>query len=89
MARLTSLFVAYRLSTFPLIHLNAIHVGLNLVALVPLMERFENEYGTLTSLALFFGRENSISFLCPLATRRFQLTWCSVDHGSGVTLCRD
>lgn len=46
----------YRLSTFPLIHLNIVHATLNLVALTPLLERFENEYGTLTSLALFFGR---------------------------------
>lgn len=46
---------AYRLSTFPLIHLNIIHAILNLLALVPLLERFEGEYGTLTTLALFFG----------------------------------
>jgi membrane associated rhomboid family serine protease len=56
-----TLCVAYRLSTFPLIHLNVIHAVLNVVALTPLMERFENEYGTLTSLALFFGRKNTIS----------------------------
>ncbi|KPM38546.1 Rhomboid protein 2 [Neonectria ditissima] len=47
--------VAYRLSTFPLIHLNFIHALLNVLALTPLMERFEGEYGTLTTLALFFG----------------------------------
>lgn len=46
---------AHRLTTFPLIHLNAIHLVLNIVSLVPLMERFEGEYGTLTTLALFFG----------------------------------
>lgn len=56
-----TLCIAYRLSTFPLIHLNVIHAVLNVVALTPLMERFENEYGTLTSLALFFGRKNTIS----------------------------
>ncbi|KAF7563719.1 hypothetical protein G7046_g360 [Stylonectria norvegica] len=50
-----SFTAAYRLSTFPLIHLNVIHALLNLLALTPLMERFEAEYGTLTSLALFFG----------------------------------
>lgn len=47
---------AYRLTSFPLIHLNFIHTILNVVALTPLLERFESEYGTLTSLALFFGR---------------------------------
>ncbi|KAG8424241.1 putative rhomboid protease [Metarhizium acridum] len=46
---------AYRLSTFPLIHSSVVHAVLNVVALTPLMERFENEYGTLTSIALFFG----------------------------------
>jgi membrane associated rhomboid family serine protease len=45
------------LSTFPLIHLNIFHALVNVVALTPLMERFESEYGTLTTLALFFGRE--------------------------------
>lgn len=30
---------------------------MNVLALTPLLERFENEYGTLTSVALFFGRE--------------------------------
>jgi membrane associated rhomboid family serine protease len=52
---------AYRLSTFPLIHLNVIHAILNLLALTPLMERFETEHGTLTSLALFFGRKKTES----------------------------
>ncbi|CAM1503748.1 Fc.00g013390.m01.CDS01 [Cosmosporella sp. VM-42] len=50
-----SFTAAYRLTAFPLIHLNIIHMILNLLALVPLMERFEGEYGTLTTLALFFG----------------------------------
>ena len=53
------LLTAYRLSTFPLIHLNILHAILNLLALTPLMERFETEHGTLTSLALFFGRKET------------------------------
>lgn len=48
----------YRLNTFPVIHMGFFHAFLNLLALTPLMERFEGEYGTLTSLALFFGRES-------------------------------
>lgn len=32
---------------------------MNVLALTPLLERFESEYGTLTSLALFMGRESS------------------------------
>lgn len=34
---------------------------MNVLALTPLLERFESEYGTLTSLALFFGREHRLS----------------------------
>ncbi|KAL2134619.1 hypothetical protein VTI74DRAFT_11361 [Chaetomium olivicolor] len=50
----------YRINTFPLIHLNAFHALMNVVALMPLLERFESEYGTLTSLALFFGPLTSL-----------------------------
>lgn len=34
---------------------------MNVFALTPLLERFESEYGTLTSLALFFGRKHHLS----------------------------
>ncbi|KAJ6439957.1 GPI transamidase component GAA1 [Purpureocillium lavendulum] len=54
-SHLTKIPIAYRLSTFPLVHLNFLHAALNVIALTPLMERFESEYGTLTTLALFFG----------------------------------
>jgi GPI-anchor transamidase subunit GAA1 len=47
----------YRINTFPFIHLNFIHALLNVLALTPLMERFEHEHGTLTVVALFVGRE--------------------------------
>ncbi|RYP80229.1 hypothetical protein DL769_002587 [Monosporascus sp. CRB-8-3] len=50
-----NIFTMYRLNTFPLIHLNFFHAFLNILALTPLMERFEAEFGTLTSLSLFFG----------------------------------
>ncbi|KAH6606291.1 hypothetical protein Trco_005444 [Trichoderma cornu-damae] len=57
-----SFATGYRLNTFPLVHLNFIHALLNAIALTPLMERFESEYGTLTTLALFFGRmHNNLS----------------------------
>lgn len=51
-----SIFNAYRINTFPFIHMNLFHALVNLVSLVPLMERFESEHGTLTSIALFIGR---------------------------------
>ncbi|CAI6095444.1 hypothetical protein V2G26_015121 [Clonostachys chloroleuca] len=50
-----SLLAAHRLTTYPLIHLNVFHAALNVIALAPLLERFEYEYGTLNTVALFFG----------------------------------
>jgi len=47
----------YRLNTYPLIHLGFLHALLNTVALVPLLERFEADQGTLLSLAMFVGRK--------------------------------
>ncbi|KAL1860020.1 Glycosyl phosphatidyl inositol protein transamidase complex subunit [Paecilomyces lecythidis] len=45
----------YRLNTYPLIHAGFVHMLLNVLALTPLLERFEAEHGTLTSVALFLG----------------------------------
>ncbi|KAK4228190.1 rhomboid protein 2 [Podospora fimiseda] len=45
----------YRMNTFPFIHLNVWHAVMNVVTIVPLLERFEGEYGTLNCLGLFFG----------------------------------
>lgn len=47
----------YRLNTYPLIHTGFFHALLNGLALTPLLERFEAEHGTLTSIALFVGRK--------------------------------
>lgn len=49
----------YRLNTYPLIHLGFLHALLNAIALVPLMERFEAEHGTLLTGAMFLGRKSS------------------------------
>jgi len=46
----------YRLNTYPLIHVNFFHALLDTAAILPLLERFESEHGTLTSAALFLGR---------------------------------
>jgi membrane associated rhomboid family serine protease len=53
-----ALQTAYRINTFPFIHTNFLHALLNIVSLTPLMERFESEYGTLTSISLFIGRKS-------------------------------
>ncbi|KAI2634559.1 rhomboid family protein [Xylaria nigripes] len=61
----------YRVNTFPLIHLNLLHAIFNVFALAPLLERFENEFGTLTSLALFFGPLTTIPALVYVFLERF------------------
>lgn len=45
----------YRLNTYVFVHRGFWHMLFNLVALVPLFERFEKEHGTLTSAALWLG----------------------------------
>ena len=47
----------YRLNTFPLMHLGVLHMVFNVFALTPLLERFEAEFGTLVTAALFTGRK--------------------------------
>lgn len=48
----------YRLNTYPLIHVNFLHAILNIFALVPLLERFEADHGTLLTGAMFVGRKS-------------------------------
>ncbi|OAX83142.1 hypothetical protein ACJ72_02502 [Emergomyces africanus] len=45
----------YRLNTYPIVHNGLFHTFWNMLALTPLLERFEAEHGTLTSVALFIG----------------------------------
>ncbi|KAF2869023.1 hypothetical protein BDV95DRAFT_109902 [Massariosphaeria phaeospora] len=45
----------HRLNLFPIMHLNFLHLIFNMLAVTPLIERFEAEYGTLVTLALFTG----------------------------------
>jgi len=48
--------VVYRLNTFPVVHIGFLDAIVNLVAVIPLLDRFETEHGTLVSIALFTGR---------------------------------
>jgi membrane associated rhomboid family serine protease len=48
--------VVHRLNTYPLIHTGLVHALLNLIALTPLLERFEREIGTLKTTLLIAGR---------------------------------
>ncbi|KXS97714.1 hypothetical protein AC578_8844 [Pseudocercospora eumusae] len=45
----------HRLNTYPLLHVSFLHYILNIISLVPLLERFESEHGTITTVALFAG----------------------------------
>jgi len=53
----------YRTNTFPLVHAGFFHAFMNILALTPLLERFEAEHGTLTTLALFMGALSTIPAL--------------------------
>jgi membrane associated rhomboid family serine protease len=56
---LTVRTTVHRLNLFPVMHLNFFHMIFNLLAVTPLIERFESEYGTLVTLALFTGRKRT------------------------------
>ncbi|RMY49218.1 hypothetical protein D0863_15202 [Hortaea werneckii] len=45
----------YRLNTYPLLHRSIFHYLLNILALTPLLERFEAEHGTIVTFLLFTG----------------------------------
>ncbi|KAI0165083.1 hypothetical protein GGR52DRAFT_557420 [Hypoxylon sp. FL1284] len=68
-----SISTMYRVNTFPLIHLNFFHALFNILALAPLLDRFETEFGTLTSLALFFGPLTTIPALVYIFLEKFIL----------------
>ncbi|KAI0418166.1 rhomboid family protein [Xylaria grammica] len=65
-----NLTTGYRLNTFPLVHKSLPHAFFNILALTPLLERFETEFGTLTSLALFFGPLTAIPGLAYVLLER-------------------
>lgn len=49
-------------------HVGIIHTLFNLLAITPLLERFEAEHGTLVSLALFSGRTSNLLVDLPTPT---------------------
>ncbi|KAI0389014.1 rhomboid family protein [Xylariaceae sp. FL0594] len=74
----------YRVNTFPLIHRNLVHTLFNILALAPLLERFETEFGTLTSLALFFGPLTTIPALLYVFLERFVLKSNTAVMGASI-----
>jgi len=74
----------YRTNTFPLIHRNFLHALLNIIALTPLLERFEAEHGTLTSLLLFFGPLSTIPAIMYTFLERMVLRGNSAILGASI-----
>lgn len=50
------MLLGHRLSTYPFLHLGIFHTVVNIIALTPLLEKFEAENGTLVTTILFTGR---------------------------------
>jgi len=46
---------AHRLTTYAFMHTSLLHLILDIVAIVPLLEKFESENGTLTTAVMFTG----------------------------------
>jgi len=80
----TGLSTLYRTNTFPLIHAGFIHALLNIIAVTPLLERFEAEHGTLTSLLLFFGPLSTIPALVYVLLERCILRGNTAVLGASV-----
>ncbi|KAI1412697.1 hypothetical protein F5Y13DRAFT_162510 [Hypoxylon sp. FL1857] len=74
----------YRINTFPLIHINFFHALFNILSLTPLLERFENEFGTLTSLALFFGPLTTIPAVIYIFIEKFILRGNTAVMGASI-----
>ncbi|KAF2399907.1 hypothetical protein EJ06DRAFT_494686 [Trichodelitschia bisporula] len=64
---------AYRLNTYPFLHRGIIHAVINIIALTPLLERFESEHGTLVTLVLFTGPFSTIPGVLYVLTNLFVL----------------
>ena len=54
---LPSFSTGYRLNTYPLVHAGLLHAVLNVLALTPLLARFETDSGSLLAAAFLAGRE--------------------------------
>ncbi|KAK3906247.1 rhomboid protein 2 [Staphylotrichum tortipilum] len=74
----------YRTNTFPLIHTDVLHLIVNLLAVTPMLERFEAEHGTLTSVALFMGPLSTIPALIYVGIERFLLRANTAIMGASI-----
>ncbi|KAF2087200.1 hypothetical protein K490DRAFT_42718 [Saccharata proteae CBS 121410] len=79
-----SLTAAFRLNTYPLTHLGFFHVLFNVLAIVPLLERFESEHGTLVSFVLFTGPFATLPGLIYIVIERGLLRGNTAVQGASV-----
>lgn len=78
------LIAVHRLNTYVFIHNGLFHMAMNVLALTPLLERFESEHGTLTTLLTFLGREFYITSPCRIVLDSWRLTLCSLSPSLSV-----
>lgn len=74
----------YRLNTYPLIHINFFHALFNMLALTPLLERFEAEHGTLLTAAMFGGPLSTLPAAAYLLVERGILRGNTAVQGASV-----
>lgn len=74
----------HRLNTYPLLHLGFFHFIFNIIALVPLLERFEAEFGTLVAIVLFTGPFATIPGALYILIERFILRRDAAVAGASV-----
>ncbi|KAH6844856.1 hypothetical protein B0I37DRAFT_378494 [Chaetomium sp. MPI-CAGE-AT-0009] len=67
---LINLSTLYRTNTFPLLHTDVYHLVVNFLGVVPLLERFEREQGTIATVALFFGPLSTVPALIYVVIER-------------------
>ncbi|KAF2459303.1 hypothetical protein BDY21DRAFT_337902 [Lineolata rhizophorae] len=74
----------HRFNTYPLIHLGVFHALLNVLALTPLLERFEGENGTLITLSLFTGPFGLLPGILYVLVERFVLRSDTAIMGASI-----
>ncbi|KAH7036471.1 hypothetical protein B0J12DRAFT_581728 [Macrophomina phaseolina] len=79
-----SITAAFRLNTYPVTHVGLFHTLFNLLAITPLLERFEAEHGTLVSFALFSGPFATLPGLLYIAVERGLLRGNTAVQGASV-----
>ncbi|KAL2115034.1 hypothetical protein VTJ04DRAFT_10697 [Mycothermus thermophilus] len=71
-------FSMRRTNTYPFIHMDVFHLVVNLIGVIPLLERFERSYGTIPTVGLFIGPLSTVPAVLYVGIERYILrlnTW--------------